>query len=122
MRKINCAINEEVLREAGVSETEKDGRPALAVPLGEKGTAYICADRDGVINCKSSRRVDGEDMPYGLDELNQSQPVIVVGSELNALAVKDMGGRAIALGSPGNIWDLYEHDCQAESESASVWN
>lgn len=106
MRKINCAISEEMLKEAGVKEIEKDGRPALAIPMGEKGNAYICSDRDGVINCKSSRRVDGEDIPYGLEELNQSQPVIVVGSELNALAVRDMGGRAIALGSSGNIYKL----------------
>ena len=74
----------------------------LIVPLSNESYAALLIDEDGNVDDENTKVV-GADKPYGLAELDQKKPVIIVGSEINALAIQSMGGRAIAIGRERNI-------------------
>lgn len=91
----------------GATEVEHNGHQALKIPIGESA-AYIMTDRNGEIKTGAAEIHEGPRELFGLDGIikNHEKIIIVTGSVLNALAIYDAGGVAIALGDREGMYDL----------------
>lgn len=98
-------ISQETLEKVGAITQVDRGAAVLRLPVSEEGFVEY-RSTNGMIDERSKVSIIGKDGIFGRAWFEQPSPIAIVGSELNALAVMEAGGNAIAIGRRNGIYDL----------------